>query len=82
MKVLRNGRHRAARAAKDFLTHLSYNSLKCQVNSSKSGEYGWNDLWGGHWGMQHYTEQTWDPKVIEAISAFVIIREVPAYQDK
>ena len=32
--------------------------------------------------MQHYTEQTWDPKVIQAISAFVIIREVPAYQDR
>ena len=22
--------------------------------------------------MQHYTEKTWDPKVIEAVSAFVI----------
>ena len=47
-------------------------SLTWQVNSSQSGDYGWSDLWGGHWGMQHYTEQTWDLKVIEALSAFLI----------
>ena len=55
--------------------NASYNSLTWQVNSSQSGDYGWSDLWGGHWGMQHYTEHTWDPKVIEAIiiSAFLVI---------
>ena len=38
-----------------------------QANSSKSGEYGWPDLWGGYWAMQHHTEETWEAKVIDWI---------------